>query len=540
MQKKMWLDYPSSITEIVEQNKSFGACSIRVMYPGKNRNRTSISREAVESAIPTMYNCPIVCHYMIEEDKIGGHDVAFMQTDDGVRMVNLTDPVGVIPSGAQYRWESVEENGGVRDYLVVDGILWKRSNAYEKLKRDGISGQSMEITVNDGESVDGVYQIYDFDFTAFCILGEDVEPCFESASVETFSLDQYKARFEQMMEDFKQEYASASVDQDGNQFSSKGGEGTVNLNDMLEKYGLTEADISFDTQDMTEEELEAKFAEISAQKAAAGAEADTAAESGADEGDAGAEQTFADDETNEGEDEGEEADPNTEEESDASGDNQKKASFALMAGQIREELHRALSTVTYHDEYWDEDCRRYCYIDHDAEAQKVYADDWKDNVICAFSYSMNGDSATVDFNSYKRQKVQFVDFDEGDQTMAMFGMAHEAMKEVFDRKIEKATEGIEELRKFHDETVAAQRREALDEVFASFADLAGNESFEALKDHCDDMSVEDINEKCFAIRGRSMKVNFSPNQSAPVRLPVERAPQVKGDPYNGVFARYGY
>ena len=211
-----------------------------------------------------------------------------------------------------------------------------------------------------------------------------------------------------------------------------------------------------------------------------------------------------------------------------------------MSGQIREELHRALSTVTYHDEYWDEDCRRYCYIDHDAEAQKVYADDWKDNVICAFSYSMNGDSATVDFNSYKRQKVQFVDFDEGDQTMAMFGMAHEAMKEVFDRKIEKATEGIEELRKFHDETVAAQRREALDEVFASFADLAGNESFEALKDHCDDMSVEDINEKCFAIRGRSMKVNFSPNQSAPVRLPVERAPQVKGDPYNGVFARYGY
>ena len=212
-----------------------------------------------------------------------------------------------------------------------------------------------------------------------------------------------------------------------------------------------------------------------------------------------------------------------------------------MAGQLAEELYKALSNETYHDDFWDEDCRRYWYIDHDAETQKVYANDWKDNVICAFGYSMNGDNVVIDFASYKRQKVQFVDFDEGEPAMAMFSHANEAMKEVFNKKLEKATADMAELKKFHDETVAAQRKAQLDEVFAAFADIAGNESFEELKNNCGDMSVDEVTEKCYAIRGRSVKVNFSMNnQQQPVRLPVERKLPVKNDPYNGVFARYGF
>ena len=124
--------------------------------------------------------------------------------------------------------------------------------------------------------------------------------------------------------------------------------------------------------------------------------------------------------------------------------------------------------------------------------------------------------------------------------MAMFGRTREAMQEVFSRKLEKATEGLAELQKFHDETLAAQRKTALDEVFAEFADMNGNESFEALKSDCGDLTVEEVTEKCYAIRGRSMQVNFSVNQPVSVRLPVERAIPAKDEPYNGVFARYGY
>ena len=37
----------------------------------------------------------------------------------------------------------------------------------------------MEITVKDGELIDGVFHIYDFEFTAFALIG--VAPCFESS-----------------------------------------------------------------------------------------------------------------------------------------------------------------------------------------------------------------------------------------------------------------------------------------------------------------------------------------------------------------------
>lgn len=563
MQKNMWLDYPSSISEIVERNKSFDACCIRVLYTGVNRNRTSIDKAAVERAIPTLYNCPIVCNYNVVEDTIGGHDVEFVDTKNGMRMVNLTDAIGVIPEGAQYRWENIEEaNGQVHEYLIVDGLLWKRSSAYEKLKRDGCSGQSMEITVNSGKSVDGVYQIYDFTFTAFCILGEDVEPCFESADIETFSLGVYKTRFEHMMSELKQEYAIAA-ENNSTEFSSKGGEGKVNLTEMLAKYGLTDVDITFETEGMTEEELEAKFAEIRDQKYADGdgsgeeGSGETQSEQGSGNtpaGDTPAEGTQEVSTPAEGQGDGAEPaqepaqeesgeasyDPNTDEEDDASGAPKKNNSFALMAGQLGEELCRALSAETYHNEYWDEDWRRYWYIDHDQDAQMVYAEDTKDCVICGFKYAMNGDNVVVDFASYKRQKVQFVEFDEGEPMMAMFNYANDAMKEVFNKKLDKATAGMAELQKFHDETVAAQRKEKLDEVFASFADMNGNESFEELKGNCDNLSVEEITEKCYAIRGRSVKVNFSMNTPQSVRLPVERKLPEKNDPYNGVFAKYGF
>lgn len=547
MQKQMWLEYPSSISDIVEKNKSFDACSIRVMYTGKNRNRTSISKDAAEAALPTLYNCPIVCNYDVVEDKIGGHDVEFINTKHGMKMVNLTDAVGVIPYGAEYRWETVtEDNGQEHEYLVVDGLLWKRSSVYDKLKRDGISGQSMEITVNSGKSVDGVYEIYSFDFTAFCILGEDVEPCFESADIETFSLGVYKTRFEHMMDELKAEYSiSADTEDGGTEFSLKGGEGKVNLKDMLAKFGLTEEDITFETDGMTEKELEAKFSEIRDRKFADG---DNQPESGENATPVG--ETSGDDSGDSQEESGdapqedvgdeEPYDPNTDEEDDASGEPKKNNSYALMAGQLSEELCRALSAETYHDDRWDEDWRRYWYIDHDPEAQMVYAEDAKDCVICGFNYSMNGDNVVVDFASYKRQKVQFVDFDEGEPMTAMFNYANDAMMEVFNKKLEKATAGMAELQKFHDETVAAQRKAKLEEVFASFADMNGNESFEELRSNCDDLSVEEITEKCYAIRGRSVKVNFSMNTPQAVRLPVERKLPEKNDPYNGVFARYGF
>jgi len=208
MDKCMWIQYPSSVEKIVEINESFDAAIIKICYSGANRNRSKISKEAIEKAIPTMYNCPIVCNYNVHDDTIGGHDIDIVQTNNGYRIINLTDAVGVIPSNCNYYWETVSDNGVNHDYLCVEAILWKRAAAYSKIKRDGITSQSMEITVKNGKSVDDYYEIYDFIFTAFCLLGDDIEPCFESASLEMFSLQQYKKQFNEMMTDYKKHFSA--------------------------------------------------------------------------------------------------------------------------------------------------------------------------------------------------------------------------------------------------------------------------------------------------------------------------------------------
>ena len=111
-----------------------------------------------------MSYCPIVANYDVEQDIIGGHDIDFVDTDDGMKMINLTDAVGVVPENPQWYWETVTEDDGTEhDYLVTPAILWKRTPVYEKLKRDGISGQSMEIRVREGKLVDGDFEIISFE-----------------------------------------------------------------------------------------------------------------------------------------------------------------------------------------------------------------------------------------------------------------------------------------------------------------------------------------------------------------------------------------
>ena len=55
------------------------------------------------------------------------------------------------------------------------------------------------------------------------------------------------------------------------------------------------------------------------------------------------------------------------------------------------------------------------------------------------------------------------------------------------------------------------------------------------------MTASQIEEKCFAIRGRSMSTNFSlGSQTKPIRLPIETQTRKDADePYGGIFAKYG-
>ena len=198
------MTYTSSLSNLCEVNSSFDAGILQVAYEGKNRNGSFISKESFERSIKTIYNCPIVCNYDRETNSIGAHDILLVRDEnDTLQMVNATTPVGVVPESARYFWREItEDDGSVHNYLCVDVLLWKRQEAYKKIKEDGITAESMEISVKDGRMQDGFFVIDDFEFTAFCLLGS-AEPCFESASLAMFSMDSFEQQYEEMMQDFK-------------------------------------------------------------------------------------------------------------------------------------------------------------------------------------------------------------------------------------------------------------------------------------------------------------------------------------------------
>lgn len=151
-ERTMRIVFSSSISDLTEKNSSFDRGILRVAYTGRNRNNSFISKETFERCMPSIYNCPIVCRYDREEDVIGSHDMDLVSDGDGgLRIVNITHPVGVIPESAQYWWEEIEDDSGVHEYLCVDALIWKRQEAYKKIKEDGITDESMEISIKEGE-----------------------------------------------------------------------------------------------------------------------------------------------------------------------------------------------------------------------------------------------------------------------------------------------------------------------------------------------------------------------------------------------------
>lgn len=509
MNNVLSLTYASFLTRLCEINSSFDSGVLHIAYPGKNRNESFISKETFEKCLKTIYNCPLVCNYDRTSDTLGGHDMEVVQDGSGsLKIVNITTPVGCVPESAETFWETVEEKDGtVREYLCAEVLLWKRQEAYQKIKKDGFAAQSMEITVKDGESIDGVYVINDFEFTAFALIG--VEPCFESASLEFVKQD-FKLQLSQMMLEIKESFSKvATSKEDDNihlqkKYSTEGGEKVLKDKlDLIAKYGLKSESLSFSIDDINIEELEEKLKSFKANDSKASPKG-----------------------------KGSKSDVN----------------YAL-EGNIRDELSRLLESNKVQKD-WGE-CTKYWFVDYDKDAKEVYCWDTSDWLLYGFTYETDGDFITICYDSKKRKKFDIVDFDNGEQVSPVaqiFAMMESEIQSNIDSKAnyEKAATTItsmkaelETLRQFKADTEAAITKNEKDKIFANFTDLDGVEAFEKLREAMDKYDTAVIEEKCYAIRGRNTVSKFSNENAAKVpKLQIDKL-KVTSDPYGGIFQEYG-
>ena len=470
-----------------------------------------------------------------------------------MKLVNITQPVGVVPESANYWWETItEDNGETHEYLCVEILIWKRQEAYSKIKENIITDESMEIKVKSGKTVDGYYHIDSFEFTAFCLL-ESAEPCYESACIEMFTLNSFRDEYTKMMTEFKEHFSTVTTSQEDDinpqnitQNLSKGGSISLDRMELLSEYGLTVEALDFNIEDFSIEELRAKFEAINKKKLED--DDDEVVDGGNGEGSEG-----------EGEDKPEVASVEDEPETpvedvpedgagggEGEGETGDDEEFSLSGEQFREGLVEALYAVKYTDPYWGE-ISKYIYVDYDTETSEVYCYDCEDWKLYGFSYSMNGDNVIVDFESKKRKKFTIADFDEGSADFSFkytFDALLSSAKNVAEQKYSEASKTIENmqteldtLRNYQKSKISEERKDAEDELFARFSDLDGIEAFEALKADCSEMALEDVESKCFEIKGRNTTVTFSANKPTSTRIAIDKN-KFENEPYGGLFVQF--
>jgi hypothetical protein len=553
--------------------------------------------------IPSLAGIPIVGYISADEAgdvDFGGHGQKIVIDDNGIRLEYVGRAYGCVLENNNAKFETKLCSDGVeREFLTCEAVLWKKfDECINILERDGAKGQSMELypgSIKGYFDADGIFHFTDAKFEALCILGDKHIPAMTGSVIEHFDVNSIQQQLKEMLTELSNSIKRFTVSnfiakdeigtgdpieidnskdsanmtgswgevRDGKLIVHKGGcqaalaylnandpnntkakahlkrhyrelgldtsnfdvpdvEGGNEVDDkleLLEKYGLTVEQLDFSIDDLTVEELEEKLKEFVTNQA-------------------------TDDVDN------------------------PVIDFALTNRQLVEELQRELAKETYVDEYGYE-WKRYYYLDNDDT--RVWAEDSADSwKIYSFTYSVSGDRVTIDFESKKRAKIVYVDFDDGDTDTTSTVMsvqraedriAHikreledkfeadkaKAVSEVENQlndirqKYESSLEHIKELEAFKNDVLRKQRQEAEEALFAQYKQLEGVEEYEALKEKAHEFSLEDLEKELALLYVKKVaSFSLSSQKDDADKIGVDNA-QYQDDekPYGDLFERYG-
>ncbi len=177
-------------------NPLISQCEIKVLYVGENRNGSYITEEVAKNMANSLPGTPIVAAFIKEKNDFGDHGEVITIEDGEIKFSCKTQPYGFVAPNAKVWFKDFIDtdrfgNEIERKYLMTEGYLWTgQFPEIAKVLEEGMP-QSMEL---DSQSLDGewaenynsgveLFIINDATFSKLCILGSDVEPCFEGASV---------------------------------------------------------------------------------------------------------------------------------------------------------------------------------------------------------------------------------------------------------------------------------------------------------------------------------------------------------------------
>lgn len=548
--------------EKIEQiNEEFTKCKCYIMAIGKNRNGSHFSRKAVEDAIPTFKNIPVIA-FLYEGDDgqmhVAGHEMKLVERDGKDQWHTKCIPYGTVPDGAFTFEEVTESNGTKATYLTAEVILW--SGKYPEIMDAAYSesvyfSQSMEIKCLETKqfAADPSYiDITKFSASALCLLGKsdeaeyNVTPCFPSSSVVPYSFDE---QFSTLMDELKFALSNCFSNKDDNGCEVK----TLNkemIDAILAEFNLKVEDIDFEINENTsEEELREQLkAYMDHQDAEPDAESDFKPD--ADH------QEESEENSEENEDDAD-AEPmeqmENHEESYDNADNLDDNSnvaptatveFSSTYTQRREAIYDALNAIAIRDDAND---HYVFYYPVDFTDEYIYVEKYEYNngvdghSYGRFSYVFEDENKTAVVNGdFVEMFVKWLTQDELDA----IGRERDEFEAY---KATHTTENsvVEELQAFKHERLAEDHRIAVADVLAQFSDLIGVKEFDDYSMVAEQTeNISEIEEKCFAIRGRTMKTPSAKNkiEKNESRMPIikEHFSADPNCPYVDLFEKYGH
>ena len=251
------------------------AVKLKSCHTGKNRNKSGITDDNMNKYKHTFKGRPILgAIYKTDtgEYEFRAHDMEIV--DDGEGIEYIEQPIGVISQTEEPYLEYDEKED--KNYLMVSGTIFSDySRAAEILERRRTCKCSVEIAVEElSYNCDEDYLSIDkFRFSGVTILGyeqDGVTEIQEGMKGSKITIDDFSEKKNSMFSADCQDKLIEVLDKlnltlesfNNKTHSEKGGEKVMNkFEKLLAKYGKTADEVTFEYENLSDEELEVAFTE---------------------------------------------------------------------------------------------------------------------------------------------------------------------------------------------------------------------------------------------------------------------------------------
>ena len=211
------LNSPIEIIDMQPLNPLISKCQIKVCYVGDepNRNGSVITKSVATEMAKTLPGCPIVGYYNETKGDFEGHNQIIDVSNGEWKFKDTTQPYGFVDLNAKVWFQKFMDGETEHEYLMTEGYLWTEQFPETKRIISHGNNQSMELfeptlkgfwSENDNEEP-SFFIINEAIISKLCILGEDVEPCFEGSQITRvqFSFEpSFQQKIFSMMEQVKE------------------------------------------------------------------------------------------------------------------------------------------------------------------------------------------------------------------------------------------------------------------------------------------------------------------------------------------------